>query len=94
MKTAMILAAGQGERLKPLTNLVPKALCVVKGHPLIEYHVIKLAKAGYTRVVINHAHLGGQIRTVRLSLANQQLISNTDHSRKQRLSMLRIPISK
>lgn len=62
MKTAMILAAGRGERLKPLTDIRPKALCPVKGKPLIEYHVIQLAKAGFERIIINHAYLGGQIR--------------------------------
>ncbi|MGL5741323.1 MAG: N-acetylmuramate alpha-1-phosphate uridylyltransferase MurU [Legionella sp.] len=62
MKTAMILAAGRGERLKPLTETLPKALCLVKGKPLIEYHIINLAKAGFERLVINHAYLGGQIR--------------------------------
>jgi MurNAc alpha-1-phosphate uridylyltransferase len=58
----MILAAGRGERLRPLTDVTPKALCVVKGKPLIEHHVINLAHAGFEKVVINHAHLGGQIR--------------------------------
>lgn len=62
MKTAMILAAGRGERLRPLTDTLPKALCMVKGMPLIEHHVINLAKAGFERLVINHAYLGGQIR--------------------------------
>lgn len=62
MKTAMILAAGRGERLKSLTEAKPKALCVVKGKPLIEHHVINLAKAGFKRLIINHAYLGGQIR--------------------------------
>ncbi len=62
MKTAMILAAGRGERLRPLTDLTPKALCRVHDIPLIEYHVSKLAKAGFNRLVINHAWLGGQIR--------------------------------
>jgi MurNAc alpha-1-phosphate uridylyltransferase len=62
MNTAMILAAGRGERLKPLTDIKPKALCIVKGKPLIEHHVINLAKAGYEKIVINHAYLGGQIR--------------------------------
>ncbi len=61
MKTAMILAAGRGERLKPLTETIPKALCLVKGKPLIEHHVINLAKAGFNRIVINHAYLGGKI---------------------------------
>lgn len=62
MKLAMILAAGRGERLKPLTDQIPKALCIVKGKPLIEHHVINLAKAGFDKLVINHAYLGGQIR--------------------------------
>lgn len=62
MKTAMILAAGRGERLRPLTDTKPKALCLFKGKPLIEHHVINLAKAGFERLVINHAYLGGQIR--------------------------------
>lgn len=62
MKTAMILAAGRGERLKPITEVMPKALCIVKGKPLIEHHVINLAKAGFKRIVINHAYLGGKIR--------------------------------
>lgn len=62
MKTAMILAAGRGKRLKPLTDRIPKSLCIVQGLPLIEHHVTHLAKAGFERIVINHAHLGGQIR--------------------------------
>jgi len=62
MKTAMILAAGRGERLKPLTNKLPKALCAVQGKPLIEHHLRALATAGFQRVIINHAYLGGLIR--------------------------------
>ncbi|CEG55779.1 N-acetylmuramate alpha-1-phosphate uridylyltransferase MurU [Legionella fallonii] len=62
MNTAMILAAGRGERLRPLTELCPKALCIVKGKPLVEHHVINLAKAGFEKIIINHAYLGGQIR--------------------------------
>lgn len=58
----MILAAGRGERLKPLTDAQPKALCDVKGKPLIEHHVSNLAAAGFERIIINHAYLGGQIR--------------------------------
>ncbi len=58
----MILAAGRGERLKPLTDLRPKALCTVHNIPLIEYHVMNLAQAGIKRIIINHAYLGGQIR--------------------------------
>lgn len=62
MHTAMILAAGRGMRLRPLTNQIPKPLCTVHGKPLIEYHIANLAQAGFRRVIINHAYLGGLIR--------------------------------
>lgn len=62
MNTAMILAAGRGERLKPLTELIPKALCALNGLPLIEHHVKNLSMAGFERIVINHAYLGSKIR--------------------------------
>lgn len=61
LRTAMILAAGRGERMRPLTDTRPKPLLPVGGRPLIEWHLEKLAAAGFRRVVINHAHLGGQI---------------------------------
>jgi MurNAc alpha-1-phosphate uridylyltransferase len=60
----MILAAGRGERMRPLTDHTPKPLLTVAGKPLILWHVEKLAKAGFGRVVINHAHLGEQIEDV------------------------------
>jgi len=58
----MILAAGRGERLRPLTDATPKPLLRVRGQPLIERHVIGLAQAGVRRIVINLAWLGSQIR--------------------------------
>ena len=58
---AMILAAGKGERLRPLTLHTPKPLVPVAGVPLIEYHLRALAAAGIGDVVINHAWLGQQI---------------------------------
>jgi N-acetyl-alpha-D-muramate 1-phosphate uridylyltransferase len=58
---AMILAAGKGERLRPLTLHTPKPLVRVAGVPLIEYHLRALAAAGFSEVVINHAWLGQQI---------------------------------
>lgn len=61
---AMILAAGRGERMRPYTDTVPKPLLKIGRHRLIEYHLMALAKAGLTDVVINHAHLGEQIETV------------------------------
>jgi N-acetyl-alpha-D-muramate 1-phosphate uridylyltransferase len=57
----MILAAGRGERMRPLTDRIPKCLLEVDGKPLIFRHLEKLADAGFGTVVINHAHLGAQI---------------------------------
>ncbi len=59
--TAMILAAGRGERMRPLTDHTPKPLLQAGGKPLIVWQIEKLAKAGFSRIVINHAHLGDQI---------------------------------
>ncbi|QSL88350.1 N-acetylmuramate alpha-1-phosphate uridylyltransferase MurU [Pseudomonas atacamensis] len=58
---AMILAAGKGERMRPLTLTTPKPLVRAAGVPLIEYHLRALAAAGFTEIVINHAWLGQQI---------------------------------
>ncbi|MCF6253681.1 MAG: nucleotidyltransferase family protein [Thiomicrorhabdus sp.] len=60
---AMILAAGRGNRLRPLTDTVPKPLIPVCGKPLIEYHIEKLAAIGITDIVINHAWLGEVLET-------------------------------
>jgi N-acetyl-alpha-D-muramate 1-phosphate uridylyltransferase len=61
-RAAMILAAGRGERMRPLTDTVPKPLLRIRGKPLIERHVERLAQAGIERVVINLAWLGWMIR--------------------------------
>lgn len=58
---AMILAAGKGERMRPLTLHTPKPLLPVAGKALIEYHIEALAAAGITELVINHAWLGQQV---------------------------------
>jgi MurNAc alpha-1-phosphate uridylyltransferase len=58
----MILAAGRGERMRPLTDVTPKPLLRVHGQPLIERHLIRLVSAGIDRIVINLAWLGSQIR--------------------------------
>jgi len=58
---AMILAAGRGERMRPLTDNTPKPLLQAGGHTLIDYHLQALAKAGFESVVINHAHLGEKL---------------------------------
>lgn len=57
----MILAAGRGERMRPLTDATPKPLLLAGGKPLIQWHIEKLAQAGIRDLVINHAHLGQQI---------------------------------
>lgn len=58
---AFILAAGRGERMRPLTDHTPKPLLSAGGKPLIVWHLERLAAAGFKEVVINHAHLGEQI---------------------------------
>ena len=61
MKQAMILAAGLGTRLKPLTDTMPKALVPVGGKPLLDIQIEKLAQAGYDRFVVNVHHFAQQI---------------------------------
>lgn len=58
---AMILAAGRGVRMRPLTDASPKSLLAVGGKPLIVWQLEKLARAGFREAVINHAHLGHMI---------------------------------
>jgi len=58
---AMILAAGRGERMRPLTDNVPKPLLQVKGQALVVYHLKALAAAGIQEVIINTWHLGDQL---------------------------------
>lgn len=57
----MILAAGRGIRLRPLTDTLPKPLLTAGGKPLIVWHLERLAASGFKDIVINHAHLGEQI---------------------------------
>ena len=59
---AFLLAAGRGERLRPLTDTTPKPLLQVGPHKLIEYHLYNLAAAGIKQVVINTSWLGDQIQ--------------------------------
>ena len=58
---AMVLAAGRGERMRPLTDACPKPLLPVAGEPMLLRHLAALARAGVRDVVVNHAHLGQQI---------------------------------
>jgi MurNAc alpha-1-phosphate uridylyltransferase len=58
---AMILAAGRGERMRPLTDTCPKPLLEAGGKPLIVWHIERLVAAGIVDLVINHAHLGHKL---------------------------------
>jgi MurNAc alpha-1-phosphate uridylyltransferase len=60
---AMIMAAGRGERMRPLTDSTPKPLLKVRGKPLIGWHAEALARGGFTELVINTAWLGEQIES-------------------------------
>lgn len=59
--TAMVLAAGRGERMRPLTDTMPKPLLTVHRKPLMQWHLEALARGGFNRVVVNTAWLGEQI---------------------------------
>ena len=63
-RRAIVLAAGRGERLRPLTDATPKPLLRAGGRPLIEWQVEKLVAGGFTELVVNHAHLGMQIEAL------------------------------
>jgi MurNAc alpha-1-phosphate uridylyltransferase len=58
---AILLSAGRGIRMMPLTEHCPKPLLKVRGRPLIVWHILNLVKAGVTELVINHAYLGSMI---------------------------------
>jgi MurNAc alpha-1-phosphate uridylyltransferase len=61
-RRAMLLAAGRGERMRPLTDQLPKPLLTVRGKPLIVHHLERLARCGVRHVVVNVAWLGDRIR--------------------------------
>ena len=77
---AMILAAGRGERLRPLTDRVPKPLLPIGGKPIIQYTIEALAKSGFTDLIINLAYLGAKIES---TLGNgSQFGVNIEYSRE------------
>ncbi len=63
INTAMIFAAGRGTRMRPLTDTCPKPLLEVGGKPLIVWQIERLAQAGCTAIIINHAWLGHLVET-------------------------------
>ena len=58
----MILAAGRGDRMRPLTDTTPKPLLLAAGKPIIQYTIERLVSAGFSEIIINIAHLGQQIK--------------------------------
>lgn len=73
LKTALIFAAGRGERLYPLTRHTPKPLIEIAQKPLLFYHLQKLIDAKFERVIINHAYLGFQIKQYVLQQFDKQI---------------------
>lgn len=61
MNKVMILAAGRGERMRPLSDTVPKPLLAAGGKPLIVHLIESLARSGLREIVVNHSHLGEQV---------------------------------
>ena len=93
----MILAAGYGRRLRPLTDHTPKPLLPVQGKPLIQYHLERLAAIGIKDIVINHSWLGEQLESalgdgaafgVSISWSREQLPLETGGGIKQALPLL------
>jgi MurNAc alpha-1-phosphate uridylyltransferase len=82
---AMVLAAGRGERMRPLTDAEPKPLLRVGGKRLIEYHLERLARAGFRDVVINTAWLGDLIESALGSGSRYGLSITYSHERPEAL---------
>lgn len=80
IKTAMILAAGRGKRLRPVTDQCPKPLLKVGGKSLLQYHLEAIDKAGVTNVIINHAWLGEQI--IATIGAGEQFVFSIQYSKE------------
>ena len=81
----MVLAAGRGERMRPLTDAEPKPLLRVAGKRLIEYHLERLCQAGFREVVINTAWLGDMIETVLGTGSRYGLAITYSHERPEAL---------
>jgi MurNAc alpha-1-phosphate uridylyltransferase len=81
----MVLAAGRGERMRPLTDAAPKPLLMVGGRRLIEYHLERLAAAGFREVIINTAWLGDMIEATLGDGARFGLAITYSHERPEAL---------
>ena len=78
--STILLAAGRGERMRPLTDTTPKPLLSVRGKPLMQWHLEALGRGGFQRVVVNTAWLGEQIQSYFLSVLGHY---RTSHMREQ-----------
>ena len=97
MASAIILAAGRGERMRPLTDRLPKPLLPAGGKPLIEWQVERLAAAGFDDIVVNHSHLGAMVESalgdgarfgVRLRYSHEPVALETAGGVAQALALL------
>lgn len=91
IKTAMILAAGRGERMRPLTDTTPKPLIPVAGRSMLERTIDKLVEAGVTKIVVNVHHLGQQIAdrlNGRAHIIHEERLLETGGSVKNALPVL------
>ena len=93
---AIILAAGRGERMRPLTDHTPKPLLPVRGRPMLEWHLLALARAGVQEVVINTAWLEDQIPAAlgdgaRWGLRIHYSMEGRDHGGAQQVCSCRAP---
>ena len=82
----MVLAAGRGERMRPLTDTVPKPLLQVRGKPLLQYHLEALRRAGFGQVVVNTAWLDSLIEShfgPQAALAGPEMLSNQEQTLPQ-----------
>ena len=84
--SALILAAGRGERMRPLTDSCPKPLLPVRGKALIDWHVEALASGGLTRLVINTAWLGEQFEPHFSSRSGYQIGLKANQTQREQLS--------
>jgi len=85
---ALILAAGRGERLRPLTDHCPKALVEVGDRTLLDWHLLKLAQAGINQVVINTHHLAAQLHAHVAKAANHGMRIRFSDEQTQALETL------
>ena len=89
MTHALILAAGRGERMRPLSDTVPKPLLKVGGKALIAWQVERLVAAGISDIVVNHSHLGSQIEAALLQALSRLSVKDAAAEVAEKLGLAR-----